>query len=239
MLPDHPVALLRARLVTEFVDDLPAGVHPIPRWCRDPQFFPGATGLLAAPSWAEVAPGTAMNQELLPAPRRGVLVLGNYQATLSSYHRLDGSIGGFATTWRVLRQLLASVPPPQVFLTNAYIGLPDLGKDTASFPTTPSFTGRCARLLTTEIELFEPRVVVCLGVPAAGMLAQITDALSMWQPWPGYRTLRRLERQSITGCRVGGVTFIAVAVRHPSAVLSKVDREHDVALVTEAAASGR
>jgi len=235
---EHPVKLLRARLATDFVDDLPAGVHPIPSWCGEPQFFPGASGLLAQCSWAEVVPGTEESEELLAAPQRGALVLGNYQATLSSYQRvLDGSIGGFPTTWRVLRRVLASVPPRQVFLTNAYMGLPDLAQDTAPFPTTPSFTRRCAQFLTTEIKLFRPRIVICLGVAAAKMLARITDGLAPWRPWPGYRNLRRLGQEVVTPCHAGGITFTAVAVQHPAAVASTTDRERDAAVVAEASAN--
>jgi hypothetical protein len=38
-----------------------------------------------------------------------VLVLGNHQPTLASYRLvLDGTIAGFPTTWRMLRQLLAA-----------------------------------------------------------------------------------------------------------------------------------
>ena len=118
-------------------------------------------------------------------------MLGNYQATVKSYQRiLDGSIGGFPKTWSVLGQLLVAVDPRDVFLTNAYIGLPDLAKDTAPFPTTPSFIGRCQRLLVLEIALFDPRLIVCLGVAAAKMLASITDDLEAWRPWPGYTALR-------------------------------------------------
>jgi uracil-DNA glycosylase len=164
------------------------------------------------------------------------MVIGNYQATSASYRLLlDGSIGGFAATWRVLRRLLASVPPRVVFLTNAFIGLPDLPKDTAPFPTTPSFTRRCERLLTMEIELFQPRCVVCLGVPAAKMLASLAPALARWRPWPGYAVLQSTGHCILTDCAVQGVDFNAVAVRHPSAVVSIVQRQEEAELVAEAA----
>lgn len=128
MPPIHPVPRLRAELAAHFARDLPPGVHPVERWCADPQFFPGASGLLSATTWTEVEPGSAgVSDALLPAPERGVLVLGNCQASRASYQRvLDGDIGGFPTTWRVLRQLLAPIQPAEVFLTNAFIGLPDL-----------------------------------------------------------------------------------------------------------------
>jgi hypothetical protein len=233
----HPIAQLRAALAVQFADDLPVGVHPVEQWCAEPQFFPGATGLLSNSSWLDVAPGSAgLAVGLPPAPERGVLVLGNYQATRSSYQRiLDGDIGGFPTTWRVLGQLLASIPPTQVFLTNAFIGLPDLDSDTAPFPTTPSFTRRCEQLLTKEVELFRPRLVVCLGVPAAKRLAAITPALGLWRRWPGYAALERHAGRRVDGCTIARVGFTAVAVRHPSAVVSRHERHRDTALVESAA----
>ncbi|TML07481.1 MAG: hypothetical protein E6G39_19655 [Actinobacteria bacterium] len=237
----HPLHLLRARLADDFTADLPKGVEPVAHWCRDPQFFPGATGLLTNSSWADVVPGGhGFSDHPPPARQRGVVVLGNYQATAASYQRiLDGSIGGFAKTWSVLGQLLVAVDPRDVFLTNAYIGVPDLAKDTAPFPTTPSFIGRCQRLLVLEIELFNPRLIVCLGVAAAKMLASITDDLEAWRPWPGYTALRSSGGQTVANCRLDDVEFAAVAVRHPSAVISNTQRQADTALVTAAASAPR
>ena len=126
MAADHPTARLRAELAARFARDLPADVHPVEQWCAEPQFFPGATGLLTSRTWLEVVPGrSGVAVDLPMAPERGVLVLGNYQASRASYQRiLDGDIGRFPTTWRVLRQMLASTRPTEVFLTNAFIGLP-------------------------------------------------------------------------------------------------------------------
>jgi uracil-DNA glycosylase len=129
---------------------------------------------------------------------------------------------------------MVATDPREVFLTNAYIGLPDLARDTAPFPTTPSFVSRCQRLLVVEIELFEPRVIVCLGVPAAKMLASVTNGLEIWRTWPGYRTLRPNGLQTMKECTVGDVTFTAVAVQHPSAVQSTAERNIETALVTAA-----
>lgn len=233
----HPIIRLRAELAASFRSDLPAGVHPVEQWCADPQFFPGATGLLTARSWLEVVPGSAGVAFDLPAPPEGgVLVLGNYQASLASYQRiLSGDIAGFPTTWRVLRQLLASIRPTEVFLTNAFIGLPDVASDMAPFPTTPSFTRRCDALLTLELALFRPRLVVCLGVPAAKRLAAITPAAVSWRPWPGFSTLDRQGSRRLDHCVVAGVEFAAVAVQHPSAVVSRLNRQRDAELIERAA----
>jgi hypothetical protein len=238
MIAEHPIVRLRCLLAGDFTADLPPGVRPVGAWCRDPQFFPGATGLLTADSWSGVVPGSAgLLDPPPPAPVRGLLVIGNYQATLASYQRvLDGTIGGFPTTWRVLRQLLANTPPRDVFLTNAYIGLPDLAHDRVPFPTTDEFTARCGRLLTREIELLEPRCVVCLGVPAAKMLATITERLPIWRPWPGFGKLRAAGAETVRACRIGSAKFSAVAVSHPSAVVSGVERQRQAALIEAASA---
>jgi uracil-DNA glycosylase family 4 len=237
---EHPIVTLRRLLAEQFTDDLPAGVHPVGAWCRDPQFFPGATGLLRAKSWTEVDPGSDGIAGPPPAaPLRGVLVLGNYQATLASYQRvLDGTIGGFPRTWGVLRRLLAAIPPTEVFLTNAYIGLPDLPNDQDPFPTNPAFTARCGRLLRREIELFQPRTVVCLGTFAATMLATITPQLHRWRPWTSYSDLRARNAEIVSGCQVDDTRFTAIAVGHPSARLSNVERQRQADLISAAADAG-
>lgn len=187
----------------------------------------------------EVVPGSAgVAVELPAAPERGVLVLGNYQASRASYQRIvEGHIGGFPTTWWVLRQLLASTSPTEVFLTNAFVGLPDIKSDTAPFPTTPSFTRRCEELLALEIALLRPRLVVCLGVPAAKLLAAITPGAAEWRPWPGYASLDQRAARRVDACMVADVDFTAVAVRHPSAVVSADDRRRDAGLIDRAAAA--
>lgn len=231
----HPVVRLRGELAATFASDLPAGVYPVEQWCADPQFFPGATGLLTAHSWLEVVPGSA-GVELPTPPQRGVMVLGNYQASRASYQRIvDGDIGGFPTTWRFLRQLLEPVRPTEIFLTNAFIGLPDVTSDRAPFPTTPSFTRRCGELLALELALFRPRLVVCLGVPAAKLLAAITPTAVRWRPWPGYAALDRSGSRRLDHCLVADVEFTAVAVRHPSAAVSRPNRQRDAELIDRAA----
>lgn len=235
----HPIVVLRDRLAGDFTQDLPPGVSPVSEWCAEPQFFPGATGLLSAGSWSSVEPGVlGLNDFMLPVPHRGVMVIGNYQASLSSYRDvLAGKRLGFPTTWRVLRRLMADVAPSEVFLTNAYIGLPDVGRDTAPFPTTPEYSRRCQNLLRLELELIAPRLVVCLGVPAAKMLAAAADGLGAWSPWPGYAQLANSSARTVLNCTFARCSFTAVAVPHPSFPLSTPARELDAQLISEAAGS--
>ena len=208
-------------------------------WCADPQFFPGASGLLSDASWDSVEPGVVgVSEQILPVPHRGVMVIGNYQASLRSYRRLlDGETRGFPTTWRVLRRLMADVPPREVFLTNAYIGLPDVEKDTAPFPKDREYSERCQELLGLELELIAPRLVVCLGVPAARMLANVAGGLGAWSPWPGYDRLAKASSRTVLDCTHAGRSFATVAVAHPSAVMSTAARQLDAQLVALAANS--
>lgn len=234
---DHPILQLREFITEQLTDDLPHGVYPISAWCADPQFFPGATGLMTASSWDEVIPGERGVLSQLPdMPERGVLILGNYQATLKSYGRiLSGEIGGFPTTWRIVRRLLSAIPPSEVFLTNSYVGLPDLDKDTAPFPVTASFLKRCVELLRLQFELLHPRGVVCLGVPAAKFLASVASGLEAWQPWTNYQRLSAAGARVVHGCEFGGTCFTAVSVQHPSAVISRTERQLDAELVASVA----
>ena len=232
----HPIHELRAFIADEFFEDLPSGVSPVTEWCAEPQFFPGASGLLPHATWDLVVPGELGVTEEFPNPSiGGILVLGNYQATFGSYRRiLSGEIGGFPTTWRNLRLLLRDIDPREVFLTNAFIGLPDLKKDTEPFPLTPTYLDRCQRLLEFEIELFKPRCIVCLGVPPAKFLARIFSGLREWTPWPGYAALDAKGSRLVRGVSYGSGLMTVVAVRHPSAIISSIERTDDSDLVASA-----
>jgi hypothetical protein len=128
LMVQHPVAVLRSHLAADFIDDLPYGVRPVLEWCPDPQFFPGATGLITAESWPEVTPGSdgVLESPWPIAHDGGVVVVGNYQATWASYQRLcSGSLGGFqqrggpfANCWHRCRRGKCSSPTrSSVFLT--------------------------------------------------------------------------------------------------------------------------
>jgi uracil-DNA glycosylase family 4 len=187
-------------------------------------------------TWDNVIPGGRGHPETLPAPDgRDVIVLGNFQATLDTYQQVAaGSNNEFTTTWRVLRRLMAAVSPRRVFLTNAHIGLPNQTRTTAPFPTSPSFLDRCRQLLAAEIGLLQPSTVVCLGRPAAEMLATVATGLDSWTPWPGFDGIIP-ARQVVTTCELGDVEFTSVAVRHPSAVLSNEARQRDTDAIAAAA----
>ena len=67
------------------------------------------------------------------------------------------------------------------------------------------------------------------------MLAAITPALDSWRPWPSYTALDQRGVSTVDGCTVADVTFVAVAIRHPSAVLSRVQRQRDAEFIADAA----
>lgn len=232
-MTDHPVLQLRESLRADFTTDLPPNVHPITEWVADPQFFPGAAGLFTEDSWDDVVPGQSGRfDDLPPPPEHGVLVVGHYFASVATYERvLTGELGGLQRTWGALRRLLGATTPREVFLTNAYIGVVDADKDTARFPTTPAYDRRCANLLGAEIELLRPRAVICLGRPAARMLARVaTGELASWQK-STLEALRDVDQALVRACHASGVTFDAAVVSHPSAVQSRVERAREAARV--------
>jgi hypothetical protein len=236
----HPVEQLRSVLQSEFATGLPPGVHPIAEWVADPQFFPGATGLLREERWEDVSPGQAGRYTEFPTVEPGgVIVLANYFASCATYEDVrSGKRGGLGRTWTPMRRLLAATSPQEVFLTNAYIGVADVPKDTTRFPTTPEFTQRCACFLRLEIDLLRPRAVVCLGKPAMKMLASVAPAqLSRWTSGslPG---LLQSNQRIVHGCRVGDVAFTAVAVSHPSAPGVSAEKRHLEAQLIAAAVRG-
>jgi hypothetical protein len=91
---------------------------------------------------------------------------------------------------------------------------PDQTRTTAPFPTSPSFLDRCRRLLAAEIDLLEPSTVVCLGRPAAEMLATVATGLESWTPWPGFDSIIP-ALQLVTTCELNDTKFTSAAVRHP------------------------
>ena len=163
------------------------------------------------------------------------MVVGNFPATVTTYQRmLDEPSSQFKTTWRLVRSLFESIDPSRTFLTNAHIGLPNTTRTTAGFPITESFLRRCRRLLSIEIEILQPTTVVCLGRPAAVMVASVVDGLEQWDPWPGFDAMQDSSDQVVVGCEMNDTTLTAVAVRHPSAVLNRDARQRDAAAITAA-----
>ena len=233
---DHPVAELRGVLETEFQVGLPVGVYPVPEWVADPQFFPGASGLLTEEAWADVAPGQSGTFVDLPKARTGgVLVMGNYFAGLATYERVrSGELKGLKRTWGRLGRLLVATHPREVFLTNSYIGIADVTKDNDTFPTNPEFDQRCASFLRQEIELLAPRAVVCLGLAATRMLARaVPDQLKPWSD----STLGQLAdrgQRIVHACTVTNDEFTAAATYHPSYAMSNMLLDEQAQLVAKA-----
>jgi hypothetical protein len=236
--PTHPIAVLRARLEEEFSTDLPPGVHPISAFCGEPQFFPGATGLLGVDAWTDVTPSERPPANgVYPDADVRVIVVGNFQATRPSYERtLSGDSTGLRVTWSRLGELLAAVSPREVFLTNAYIGLSDPPPDTPRLPNASDYKARCARLLALEITLWRPECVVCLGNEAAAMLSGLAEGLGDWRQSRQHVARVRDGISVVPAVRVDDVRFTAVAVQHPSARAGTDSRRDDAKRVAEAVA---
>ena len=235
--PMHPVRLFRDRMRTEIDSRLPYGVAAIPEWCDEPNFFPAASGMPTSDDWSQVVPGITGANSLPPVAtgERDVVVVGNYQATVDSYRRMrKDPASSFRPTWRSLRVLMHGVQPRRTFLTNAHIGLPCTNGQAVAFPTTAEFLQACADLLKLEIESLRPGVVVCLGRPASVLVSGVIDGLDAWRPWSGFSEIVSNGYQRMPSCRLGDLSLEVVTVRHPSAVLSRSERESDARVISQA-----
>ena len=146
---------------------------------------------------------------------------------------INGDLHGLRRTWHFLPRLLAGVAPSDVFLTNAYIGCPDVAKDNAPFPKTREHSRRCRDLL--ELELFDPRLVVCFGKPAARMLAEVVGGLDVWKGTWSFDGLEDSNVRTVTNCTHAQSTFTAVVVKHPAAAVKTESRLLDIQRITDAA----
>jgi len=115
----------------------------------------------------------------------------------------------------------------ECFFTNALFGV-RVGKiNTGRSPgwNSHDFLKRCADALRLQIDVVQPRAIICLGLAAADLLVRIFDAC---QPWIA-KTFKEIDQsgeQLITmGRRVGSVSTLAILV-HPSFRRLNVQSRH-------------
>lgn len=84
--------------------------------------------------------------------------------------------------------------------------------------------------------MWGPRLVVCLGVPAAKLLAALTPEAAPWRPWPGYVELGRRADRASTGCAVAGVASLPwLSITRQPLCLSAIERRRDAEIIAVAA----
>jgi uracil-DNA glycosylase len=122
-------------------------------------------------------------------------------------------------TGMVLHQLIqkSEIPLKECFFTNALFGV-RVGKiNTGRSPgwNSQDFLIRCADALRQQIDVVQPRAIICLGLAAPELLVRIFDAC---QPWieKTFKEIDQSGQQLITMARrVGSVSTLAILV-HPS-----------------------
>ncbi len=207
----HPVDHLFSRLQDL---DYPDGLVAVPKMMRGTAFFPGGYGV-----WREVG------GHLPPMPLGEVMVLGqdfgkkkDYKKALSIGHELDTS-----RTWRHLCPLLrdACIAPECCFFTNAYMGLRTGGSSMGPSPGTKhqGFREWCESFLREQLSEQKPRLILVLGLEAAGLIASVSHDLDAWSKrghleWRDLYAAGRLKRGVDFGDAATGVTVVALL--HPS-----------------------
>lgn len=206
----HPVDYLFSRLKDL---DYPDGLVAVSEVMRGTAFFPGGYGL-----WRRVG------GHLPRMPLGEVMVLGqdfgktkDYQEALRIGHELD-----ISTTWRHLCPLLrdARISPECCFFTNAYMGLRTGRSSTGPSPGTKhqGFRKWCRSFLREQLSAQKPRLLLVLGLEAAGLIASVSPDLHAWSK-RGHLAWRDLYDAGVLkrGVDFGyGATVTVVALLHPS-----------------------
>ncbi len=197
---------------------LPEHLAPVPHRIPEPQFFPGATGLLPYEEWAEVRPCSTGDRGLLPpVPESPVVVLGNFFATSDEFVDVDeGRLTHLGRTWDTMREMFQGiVPPSEVFLTDSYPTLPKAGGRTGGVRPGRRYGGACRRFLVEEVRMLRPRAVLCLGGHATRLLASVCPELAQWRD-SSFKAIDEAEAP-VVDVSLSGVDFRATALTHPSA----------------------
>jgi hypothetical protein len=153
----------------------PEGVVRVPTLIPGLAFFPGGRGVFQE------------RRELPEFPFRKVMVVGQDFDTLSgfNYSLQQGEEDRGSATWLNLLKLLARVgiPPVVCFYTNAYMGLRETGESTGPSPgqRSSSFRNECLSFFRRQLELQQPRLILCLGLDAAPFLSLASPTLKAWE----------------------------------------------------------
>ena len=186
----------------------PDGIVPVPFAIEGPASFPGGSGLIDQ----DFAAGSRL-------ARGGIMVLSHNYGTCADHRRYAqrrGEVAG-SVTWRHLRPLLreAGIAVEECFFTCAFMGLLQSGSNCGSPPghRDLAFRDDCRVLLSRQIALQRPRLILSLGRFVPGFLASLSPDLTGWQAANGFRALDKAG--PVRAARVAGHATIVVALVHP------------------------
>lgn len=193
------------------VSPYPPSVLPVKELVKGTAFFPGGFGL-----WSENNDGSFDD-----FPFGGVMILGHDYGSKES-HDLARKRGDEldCATWRNLMSLLneAKIPLSQCFFTNVYMGLRKGCRNTGKFPgsSDQAFVDRCQSLLSNQIRLQHPRIILTLGIWVPRLLAPLSKELECWRSVRNFQDLDTVGAL-IRNCRFEGVAkpVQVVALTHP------------------------
>ena len=156
----------------------PEGLVPVRFFIPGRAFFPGGRGVFQ------------MNgqRDRPPIPVRRVMVVGrDFDTELSYVAALEAGEEEMRGTWENMLKVLkgAAIEPQACFFTNAFMGLradPKTKRNTgvAKGHRSREFKAACQRFFLRQVELVQPRLVLCLGPAAAAFLAGCADLPQSW-----------------------------------------------------------
>lgn len=222
---EGPIAAFRAKL-----GDIPDNLYP--EWGRPVR--PPVDGIAAFPAGSGLDGAVSF-------PYGGIMLIGKTPDTVANYRkRLDtGQAHGDDTNtmpfWRNVRRLLTSagLARERCFFTNAY---PCLELSPFKWPS-DEFIEACQGLLTLQVEIMRPSLVIALGKWVPPFLAGMSTGLDDWAGSPPVTLLELDEKEQAVRPKVlvAGRTTTVVALYHPSARPHHRARRRNGTLTGEAA----
>jgi uracil-DNA glycosylase len=158
------------------ISTYPDGVVPVPSQIPGLAFFPGGHGVYQEEGLFE-----------LPAfPFRKVMVVGQDFDTLKNFeksskrHEENRNVGAWGNLLPLLDR--SGIPRAGCFFTNAYMGLRATGRNVGPSVGSRSeaFRATCLSFFLRQLELQEPRLILCLGAQVARFLAHCSSDLQAW-----------------------------------------------------------
>jgi uracil-DNA glycosylase len=132
----------------------PAGMAKVNGEITGPGFFPGASGA----------------SDDFKSSKKSILVLGQDQDRVEGFEKSKGKRHEkYTPTWKHMERFFdeVGIKMEDCFFTNCLLGVRENAeKNTGKSPgfAHPDFVEECAKLLREEIQFFQPKIILCLGL---------------------------------------------------------------------------
>lgn len=177
-------------------------------------FFPGASGFYSPHDL----------QRVVGRPQVSAMVVAHNWGSEKDWHAFQTEHGepiDKVETWIQMLAFFAEagIDPHDCFYTNVYPVLMRGEKSTGAIRGRKSaqWLDACVALLSDQIELLQPKVLLVLGKDAVALMARFPDeAFGKWRQFSTFRVADKIRISAIESAQVRGRDLAAVALMHPS-----------------------